>query len=134
MREIKFRAYSKSAGRMAIDVHLEYDTITDVHWEGGEPEDFYGLESFAGYLDDENWVVEQFTGLLDKNGVEIYEGDLISSARFHSPQEVTWKNTVETQRGHGESYFSACARFFGGYEREIPPDLEVIGNIHEASQ
>lgn len=105
-REIKFRAWDKRKSKM---VNFEY---LQQHKSG------------FMLFDKEDWGNEfdlmQFTGLLDRHGVEIYEGDILSVFDIKEPvidvvtfNDLGWK--------HGEYYLIDCINW----------DLEVIGNIYE---
>lgn len=124
MREIKFRAWDKNKKMMAYDIQKEYDTVVGVrYWKDGKiTEDEPGEDSFGHYLEQPNiYEVMQFIGLLDKNGKEIYEGDIVDCHLYHDERNRTIYTVVIKD-------IRALPSKLGGSELVY---REVIGNIYE---
>ena len=113
MREIKFRAW---------------DDITKEMFD-----DIQNSNVFEGFLNSGSYDIMQFTGLHDKNGKEIYGGDLLKWEHSEHLLEVRWNNI-------GWDLFSKLFKKFGlpdgsycssfnvlGYLRKS----KIIGNIYE---
>lgn len=132
MREIKFRAWYKPF-RLISEPFNPLKAHYGVKFNGG-PYDTQDLPFVP-----RKFVFMQYTGLKDKNGVEIYEGNILSHDAYKYPIEVT----------HGEYTCSAddisSDESFGFYGKSKTPNsggffdvnpmnfqwMEVIGNIYE---
>lgn len=111
MREIKFRAWDgiKMQTRFAVD------SIT-----GKAVIDVGGSTSILALPD--NYIVMQFTGLLDSKGVEIYEGDLLSYNDRPTVYEVRFSELSGQWFGCNELYTDIKA------QEDV---VTVIGNIYQ---
>lgn len=105
MREIKFRA-----------------------WTGEKIAPLFVINSARGIIiyngQEKDWPLMQFTGLHDKNGKEIYEGDVIEWVGMHTViffSEMFAAFRMKTVHDGVEDFFT----------KPLEAGIEVIGNIHE---
>jgi len=128
-REIKFRAWHKGVKIMQLVVNLDWSTIGDRKIDGLwsiEGIDIVKTRSSGGstkFVRQEDYVLMQFTGLLDKNGKEIYEGDIVKDGEYKH-------QIIHSEKNLGfmlEEIKNGTLRDFYPYDI----DYEVIGNIYE---
>ena len=114
MRTIKFRGKSCSNGDWFYGNLYDYDKDGRTH--------ICGLE--RGCLNIDPNTVGQFTGLLDKNGKEIYEDDIVEFVNVNLPDcVIVYDNGSFMYRELGEDISLE--------ELRLQFTVEVIGNIHD---
>ena len=130
MRAIKFRAWNGSEMIMPRDrsYYQHYMSFCgNIIQKSSEVMDCFGGGDKWRVVND--FQLMQFTGLLDKNGVEIYEGDVvllndhfISAVEFADCSFVVKTKSIYANRG---------VDVYAPSEYET---VEVIGNIHETPE
>jgi uncharacterized phage protein (TIGR01671 family) len=120
MREIKFRAWIKNGFDKDIKPFMTYE-IERIHFNIGEA----GIDAEDCEWDMDNVELMQYTGLKDKNGKEIYEGDICKNG--------DWENDAHSYNYRKEvvEYIESEGCFKGWNYNVDGMTCEIIGNIYE---
>ena len=107
--QLKFRAWDKQQNKML-----------GIDWAITAQGGFFNISEYT-YEDDP--IIMQFTGLIDKNGQEIYEGDLIKTLDNRILPVIFkegcfgFENNLENKQ-------------FAYFTKALASMIEVVGNIH----
>ncbi len=139
MREIKFKAWDKSNKKFILPVpDLVYWSTSKIDKKNKsfEIDSIETSKKDLAWSINNNLILLQFTGLKDKHGKEIYEGDIIR-------KEVTILGTEEMRRFTFKIYFEwgqvigegltedALGKLVEKRPIRFPSQFQVIGNIYE---
>ena len=109
-RVIKFRVWDSHDRRMIQDIHI---TRTNA--------------SVNDLFRTERYLYQQFTGLLDKHGVEIYEGDILTNERHSALWEARWDSKMVAFYAN-ESRWTEHPMYVAAWTLT---NKQVIGNIYQ---
>lgn len=122
-REILFRALT--------DLNAKIDPFC---WINKDDNHFYAEDLTNHYTDEKIVCIEQFTGLTDKNGVKIFDGDVLISPDKSTKYVVSFENGCFVLRHTKLKDIDGSKYLWGTLARTYELDnfkIEVIGNIHD---
>ena len=120
MRSLRFRAWDEST--------MKYNVVPLFGEKGPEIIEHHPLAGFRLHSVKD---IMQFTGLHDKNGKEIYEGDLIKN-KYGRICEVVWMEHFGCWDAHVREFgFKREGGHLGFQNNEWSRCVIVIGNIYE---
>ncbi len=116
MREIKFRAWDKYEKRM-----LSWDHLRGIRYNLSWYKDNKKLDKINDLWTDSQYILMQYIGIKDKDGIEIYEGDIVESSLDDDTEiaEISFSPHSGYAPDHGMAFDNSWI------------DHLIVGNIHE---
>jgi uncharacterized phage protein (TIGR01671 family) len=118
-RVIKFRVWDKERKGFLHQIDIDSDIIyADTKWY-----------IHGGHALDDNYVMQQYTGMRDKGGTEIYEGDVIRGLMDFGPAGFHERSAIvhwDIEKGYQWNYWKLFSIKIEGNMFENPELLELI--------
>lgn len=130
MKNIKFRAWNKGNETYLYNVQDAYDTLNGfLKYDDKNAE--YDECYFGDFLNNKRYDVEQFTGLTDLNGKDIYEGDIIVSKPNEPKFETLKIGVVKRSKIRAGWCYRTATDEHSIWTSSKYRTYEIIGNVHE---
>jgi len=131
MREVKFRGKRITGGRWL------YGSLCITNWTSDKKKRYFIATGLGNYTFEHEVVPEtvgQYTGLKDKNGKEIWEGDIVRYKYESKPAVIRFGEGFQGEPADGmypyQGWYTDGWVYRFAFDGE---DMEVIGNIYENS-
>jgi len=124
-KELKVRVFDRYSKAYLTSRGKEYGESPFVYYNLGVP---YNLSEILAYKEEhgyDRFKVEEFTGLRDKDGIDIYDGDILQNELTKRTYEVCWDSGGEWVK---------CDLQDGRLDEELYKSLvkcTIIGNVSE---